>query len=105
MAAYFFHQNGSAPNKKSFFRVDFSTLEKELSALFPSRWKEDYTEQEFIKREAKYKQKHKVWFLEKDIWIRYRNDYESMAATLYYLASADLEALRKTEELLGESVL
>lgn len=100
VAAYFFHQNGTAPNKKSFFRVDYATLEKELNATFGQRWKDDYTEQEFIKKDAKYKQKHHVWFLQKDIWIRYRNDYESMAATLYYLSSADADLLQKTEQLL-----
>src|SRR5829696_2719130 len=100
VAAYFYHQNGAVPNKKSFFRVEFSALEKELDALFPKRWKDDYTEQEFIKKEAKYKQKHRVWFLQKDIWIRYRNDYESMAATLYFLPSADKVILQRTETLL-----
>ena len=100
VAAYFFHQNGTVPNKKSFFRVEFATLEKELNGLFPQRWKADYCEQEFIKKENKYKHKHRVWFLKKDIWIRYRNDYESMAATLYYLPSADAESLDKTEQLL-----
>jgi len=104
VAAYFFHQNGTVPNKKSFFRVEYLTLEKELTELFPQRWKEDYTEQEFIKKENKYKQKHRVWFLQKDIWIRYRNDYESMAATLYYLPSAEAEALQKTELLLQNLV-
>lgn len=100
VAAYFFHQNGTVPNKKSFFRVELTTLEKELNAQFPQRWKDDYTEQEFIKKEAKYKQKHRVWFLQKDLWVRYRNDYESMAATLYYLSSADADILQKTENLL-----
>jgi SpoVK/Ycf46/Vps4 family AAA+-type ATPase len=32
--------------------------------------------------------------------VRYRNDYESMTATLYYLESANAEALKKTELLL-----
>ena len=100
VAAYFFHQNGTVPNKKSFFRVEYSALEKELIALFPQRWRADYIEEEFIKKEAKYKHKHQVWFLQKDIWIRYRNDYESMAATLYYLSTADAGALQKTENLL-----
>ncbi|HZH66768.1 MAG TPA: AAA family ATPase [Flavisolibacter sp.] len=100
VAAYFFHENGTVPNKKAFFRIEFALLEKELNILFPQRWKDDYTEQEFIKKEAKYKQKTRVWFLEKDIWIRYRNDYESMAAMLYYLSSANAEALQKTEDLL-----
>lgn len=100
VAAYFFHQNSAVPNKKNFFRVDLLALEKELDALFPQRWKDEYMEQEFIKKESKYKQKNKVWFLQKDIWIRYRNDYESMAATLYYTSSADNNALQKTEQLL-----
>jgi hypothetical protein len=100
VAAYFFHQNGTAPNKKAFFRVEFTSLEQELKTLFPDRWKDDYTEQEFIKKDSKYKQKHRIWFLRKDIWIRYRNDYESMAATLYYLSSTDADALQKIEVLL-----
>ncbi|GAA4742154.1 AAA family ATPase [Flavisolibacter ginsenosidimutans] len=100
VAAYFFHLNGTAPNKKAFFRVEYAALEKELNASFPQRWKDDYTEQEFIKKESRYKQKHRVWFLRQDIWIRYRNDYESMAATLYYLSSADGATLQKTEQLL-----
>jgi len=100
VAAYFFHQNGRAPNKKNFYRVDFSALERELNAQLPDRWKEDYCEQEFVKKEGRYKQKHRVWFLQKDVWVRYRNDYESMAATLYYLSSADSNTLQKTEALL-----
>lgn len=100
VAAYFFHVNNTVPNKKQFYRVDFLPLDKELAALFPQRWKDDYTEQEFIKREEKYRQKHKIWFLQKDIWIRYRNDYESKAATLYYLPSADSVTLQATEGLL-----
>ena len=100
VAAYFFHQNGSAPNKKAFFRVDYTSLEKELASLFPQPWKDDYTEQEFVKKDGKYKQKIRIWFLAKDIWIRFRNDYESMAATLYYLSSANAESLQKTETIL-----
>ena len=100
VAALFFHVNDSAPNKKQFYRIEFNALNNELASLFPERWKADYTEQEFVKREGRYKQKHKVWFLQKDVWIRYRNDYESMTATLYYLTSADAEALQKTEQLL-----
>lgn len=100
VAAYFFHQNGTVPNKKSYFRVEFAALEKELEALFPERWVPDYTEQEFIKKESKYKQKHRIWFLQKDVWVRYRNDYESMAATLYYLSSADSDAVQKAEGIL-----
>jgi hypothetical protein len=100
VAAYFFHVNNTVPNKKQFYRVDFFPLDKELAALFPQRWKDDYTEQEFVKREEKYRQKHKIWFLQKDIWIRYRNDYESKAATLYYLPSANAVTLQATEGLL-----
>lgn len=100
VAAYFFHQNGAAPNKKNFFRVEFAALESELQVLFPQRWKDDYNEQEFVKKDGRYRQKHRVWFLQKDIWIRYRNDYESMAATLYYLPSANSETLQKAEQLL-----
>lgn len=100
VAAYFFQQNGTAPNKKSFFRVDYAALEKELNAAFPQRWQADYTEQEYLKKETRYKQKIRIWFLQKDVWIRFRNDYESMAATLYYLASANEEILSKTETLL-----
>lgn len=100
VAAYFFHQNGMVPNKKTFYRVDFSVLEKELEVQFPDRWKADYCEQEFVKKDGRYKHKQRVWFLQKDIWIRYRNDYDSMAATLYFLPSADGELLQKTETLL-----
>ncbi len=100
VAAFFFHVNNQAPNKKQFYRVDFLPLDKELAALFTQRWKDDYTEQEFIKREEKYRQKHKIWFLQKDVWIRYRNDYESKAATLYYLTSADSDTLQAAEKLL-----
>lgn len=100
VAAYFFHSNAVAPNKKQFYRVDFLPLEKELAALFPQRWKDDYTEEEFVKREERYRQKHKIWFLQKDIWIRYRNDYESRAATLYYQPSADAATLQAAERLL-----
>ncbi len=100
VAAYFFHHNGVVPNKKNFFRVDFVLLQKELNVLFPQPWQADYTEQEFVKKEGTYKQKSRVWFLEKDIWIRYRNDYESMAATLYYLSSANTDALQKVEKIL-----
>lgn len=105
VAAYFFHQNGTAPNKKAFFRVDYAALEKELTALFPERWRADYVEQEYLKKEARYRQKHRVWFLQKDVWVRYRNDYESMAATLYYLSTASAEALQKIENLLQALVL
>jgi hypothetical protein len=104
VAAFFFHVNNAAPNKKQFFRIEFPVLNDELEALFPQRWRDDYTEQEFIKREGKYKQKNKVWFLQHDVWIRYRNDYESMAATLYYLSSADAETLNKAEGLLQQLV-
>lgn len=104
VAAYFFHCNAAAPNKKLFYRVDFLPLEKELAALFPQRWKDDYTEEEFVKREERYRQKHKIWFLQKDIWIRYRNDYESKAATLYYLPSANAIALQAAEGLLQNLV-
>lgn len=100
VAAYFFHQNRTAPNKKAYFRVEFANLEQELDNLFPTRWMNDYNEQEFIKKEAKYKQKHRIWFLQKDLWVRYRNDYESMAATLYYLPTADAGALQTVEQLL-----
>jgi hypothetical protein len=100
VAAYFFNENEAVPNKKSFFGVEFLALEKELEAMFPQRWKDNYSEQEFLKKENKYRQKHRIWFLEKNIWIRYRNDYESMAATLYYLSSAAAEALQKAESLL-----
>ncbi|HZH37563.1 MAG TPA: AAA family ATPase [Flavisolibacter sp.] len=100
VAAYFFHVNKVAPNKKLFFRIDYGALNTALNSLFPQRWKEDYTEEEYLKKEGIYKQKHKVWFLHKNIWIRYRNDYESMAATLYYLPAAEQEALKKAEELL-----
>lgn len=100
VAALFFHVNNAAPNKKQYYRIDYNTLNNELADLFPQRWKEDYTEQEFVKREEKYKQKHKVWFLQKDVWIRYRNDYESMAATLYYLPAADADTFQKAERLL-----
>lgn len=88
------------PTKKLFYRVDYTALNNELESRFPQRWRDDYTEQEFIKRDSKYKQKHKVWFLEKDVWIRYRNDYESMAAVLYYSPSANAETLQRAEELL-----
>lgn len=100
VAAFFFHVNDAAPNKKQFYRVEFNALNNELAGLFPQRWKDDYTEQEFIKRDGKYKQKHKVWFLQKDVWIRYRNDYESMTATLYYLDAADAGTLLKAEKIL-----
>ena len=100
VAAYFFHVNGIAPNKKNFFRVEYTDLEKELQALFPQSWKDDYTEQEYSKKEGRYRPKHHVWFLQKDLWIRYRNDYESMAATLYYLSSADADTLQRAEQLL-----
>lgn len=100
VAAYFFHVNGVVPNKKQFFRIDFTVLDSELATLFPQRWKEDYTEQEFIKKESHYKQKHRVWFLQKDLWIRYRNDYDSMAATLYYLSTAGKQEVQKAEQLL-----
>ena len=100
VAAYFFNQNGKVPNKKNFFRVEFSALEKDINALFPKRWRDDYCEEEFIKKEGRYKHKHRVWFLEKEIWIRYRNDYDNMAATMYYLPSAPEASLQKTEALL-----
>ena len=100
VAAYFFHVNGTVPNKKNFFRVEYAALQKELHTLFPRPWKDDYTEQEFIKKDSRYRQKHHVWFLQKDLWIRYRNDYESMAASLYYASSADADTLQKAELLL-----
>lgn len=100
VAAYFFHVNNAAPNKKLFYRIEFAALNGELEILFPQRWIDDYTEQEFLKKEGTYKQKHKVWFVQKNIWIRYRNDYESMAATLYYLPSADTEMLQRAETVL-----
>lgn len=100
VAALFFHVNETAPNKKLYYRIEFNALNTELSALFPQRWKEDYSEQEFIKRDSSYKNKHKVWFLQKDVWVRYRNDYESMTATLYYLSSADAATLQMAEQLL-----
>lgn len=100
VAAYFFYVNGTVPNKKGFYRIEYAVLEKELDALFPVRWQSDYTEQEFVKKEGRYKQKHRVWFLAQDIWIRYRNDYDSMVATLYYLSSADAGILQTTEGLL-----
>ena len=99
-AAYFFHVNGTAPNKKAFYRIEYTALEKELDALFPTRWKTDYTEQEYLKKEDRYKQKLRIWFLAQDIWIRYRNDYDSMAATLYSLSSAEAETLQTAEQLL-----
>ncbi|MDQ3278066.1 MAG: AAA family ATPase, partial [Bacteroidota bacterium] len=100
VAAFFFHVNDTAPNKKLFYRVDFLSLEKEIATLFPRRWKEDYAEQEFVKREGRYRQKHRIWFLQKAVWIRYRNDYESKAATLYYHPSADAATLQAAEQLL-----
>jgi hypothetical protein len=100
VAALFFHVNEMAPNKKQYFRIEFNALNTGLASLFSQRWKDDYAEQEYIKREGTYKPKHKVWFLHRDIWVRYRNDYESMTATLYYLSSADAESLQKAEELL-----
>ncbi|WP_121353367.1 AAA family ATPase [Flavisolibacter nicotianae] len=103
-AALFFHLNETAPNKKQYYRIDYQALSRELATLFPHRWRDDYSEQEFIKRESRYKQKNRIWFLQKDVWIRYRNDYESMTATLYYLASADAETLQKAENLLQQLV-
>lgn len=100
VAAYFFHRNGIAPNKKAFFRVEYASLETEVANLFKERWQPDYTEQEFVKKDGRYKQKHRIWFLQKDLWLRYRNDYESMAATLYYLPSANPDDLQKIEALL-----
>jgi hypothetical protein len=84
VAALFFHLNGEVPNKKQFFRVEAAALEAGLATLLSQSWKPDYTEEEYLKKEGRYKQKHRIWFLQKDIWVRYRNDYDSMAATLYY---------------------
>lgn len=100
VAAFFFHLNNEVPNKKQFFRVESAALETGLANLVMERWKPDYSEEEFIKKEGRYKQKTRVWFLQKNIWIRYRNDYESMAATLYYHSSANEQILQQTETLL-----
>ncbi len=100
VAAYFLRHHGIAPNKKTYYRIELPALEKELDTAFAQRWREDYTEEEFIKKEGKYKQKNRIWFLQKDVWLRYRSEYDHMAATLYYLPSGNTQVLHQAEAIL-----
>lgn len=104
VAAYYTFINKSVPNKKVFYRVDYLPLSEKLTGEFGERFQPDYSEEEFIKKENAYKQRFKVWFLTRDLWVRLRDDYDTPAVTLYYASTTDQDLLHRLEEILKSLV-